>query len=282
MNNFNELFLQAFNDFSEGNIESALENLDKAERIFSPFEENQFNLENLYILRGSIYFSQNRFESARENFEKALQENPNSSEACLGLGKYFHAVELDENAKIMFEWAVKYDNNNEGAAKALDAINEVISLKARSNSGTKNSAGSTAEQEPNILEQASDLFLEKKYDLALEKLLIAKKGYEINMSSLENFIAFNLLGLKRYKEAGEAAARALKLNPESSQAHAVIGEIYLQNKDYKLAESEYNLALKKQPDNEFAKKGLEKVHNAIKNNSDQNTYEKIGKAMLDI
>jgi len=44
-------------------------------------------------------FSLRKFDDAREEFEKALEVNPNSSEACLGLGKYFLANGLDENDK---------------------------------------------------------------------------------------------------------------------------------------------------------------------------------------
>ena len=94
MNTFNELFLAAYNFYTDGLFNLAAEKLDEAELVYEKSDTNEFSLEDLLILRGTCKFSQQEYEEARVDFEKALKFNPNSSEACLGLGKYFIAIGL--------------------------------------------------------------------------------------------------------------------------------------------------------------------------------------------
>lgn len=252
MNTFNELFLEAYNFFSNGLFDQAIEKLESAEKVHNPAENYEFSLEDLYILRGTSYFSKRQFEEAREDFEKALKANPSSSEACLGLGKYFLANGLEDNARKMFEWAVRNNPEHPGARKALEDIN--------ANAGPNEAA---KQQEPNYFEEAADLFVQKKYNEAIEKVSIAKKEHETFLASIDNFIAFNYLGLENLEKAEESALNALKLNPRSSQAYATLGEIAFLNNKPEAARSKFNLALSYNKDNEFAKQGLQKTENSL-------------------
>ena len=265
MNTFNELFLAAYNFYTDGLFNLAAEKLDEAELVYEKSDTNEFSLEDLFILRGTCKFSQHEYEEARVDFEKALNTNPNSSEACLGLGKYFIAIRLDEKAKVMLEWAVRNNPSHPGARKALSELNAKLGLDIDDNSVLVNDRLPQPNENSNLINVASDLFVQKKYSEAIEKLNAAKKEHETFLASLENFIAFNYLGLQNIEAATESAERALKLNPYSSQAYATLGEInFMKNKPGE-AKAKFNLALSYNKDNEFAKQGLQKVENMLNN-----------------
>ena len=263
MNNFNYLFFQSYNYFKEGMFEAVIERLNDAEANYSVTEENNFSLEDLYILRGTAKFSLKNFEEARIDFEKALKSNPNSSEACLGLGQYFFAKGLFEDAKTMFEWAVKNNPEHPGAQKALANINSKLNLSMSDNSMSAENKHTVNNEKTDPLDEAAKLFAQKRYREALVKLLETRKQHEEILASIENFIAFNHLELNEIEKTKEASERALKLNPFSSQAYATLGEIYFREKNNSAAKKMYEIALKHNPENNFAKTGLENVEKVI-------------------
>lgn len=80
----------------------------------------------LLNLAGNISLANNNLESAKKYFEKELNENPNSSGACFGLGQVFIASDELEGAKVMLEWAVKNDESNFQAAELLEKVNAAL------------------------------------------------------------------------------------------------------------------------------------------------------------
>jgi Tfp pilus assembly protein PilF len=263
MNNFNELFLEAYNYFTAGEFGSVIIKLNEAGAAYSNTDDNKFSLEDLYILRGTAYFSSKEYDLAKTDFENALNENPNSSEACLGLGQYFNVTGQPENAKAMFEWAVKYNKEHLGARNALENINLHLGLAPNHNSLLTENSPSEPMQKLGPLDDATQLFSEKKYEEALSKLLAARKEQEEILGSIENFIAFNYLELDNTEGAKNAAERALKLNPFSSQAYATLGEVCFRGKNYADAKKMYEVALQHNSENNFAKTGLQNAINAL-------------------
>jgi Tfp pilus assembly protein PilF len=263
MNNFNELFVEANNYYKEGKYGYVIAKLDEAELVFSNEDKNNFKLEDLCIFRGGAYFMINEYEKARNNFENALKLNPKSSEACLGLGQYFRAKGQPENAKAMFEWAVTYKNDHSGARKALENIN--IKLGFAPNHNALSIANNTPKPAEKLgpLDEAAQLFAEKKYADTLTKLYKAKKEQEEILGSIENFIAFNYLELDNINDSKIAAERALKVNPFSSQAYATLGEICFRGKDFLTAKKMYEISLHHNPENNFALSGLQNTNNIL-------------------
>jgi Tfp pilus assembly protein PilF len=74
-----------------------------------------------------------RMDEARDSFEKALNINPVSSQACAGLAEIFYLLEEDQNAKTMFEWAVKNNPENKFAVSGLEKSNTNLGLDADHN-----------------------------------------------------------------------------------------------------------------------------------------------------
>jgi Tfp pilus assembly protein PilF len=263
MNKFNDLFLAAYNYYKDGLYSLVITILNEAEQVYSNADKNKFSLEDLYIFRGGAYYLLKEYEQARLNYENALKLNPNSSEACLGLGQYFDAISQPEAAKVMFEWAVKYNEDHQGARKALENINTKLGFSHNHNTLTVENKSAEPLQNLSPLDEAAQLFSEKKYGDALSKLLSAKKEQEEILGSIENFIAFNYLELDNIDGAKNAAERALRVNPFSSQAYATLGEIYLRGENYSAAKKMYEIALHHNAENNFAKTGLHNTNNAL-------------------
>lgn len=102
-------------------IYDAVINFDTANSIITYTE--------LLNLAGNISLANNNLENAAQYFETELTEDSNSSSACLGLGQVLMLSDQPEQAKVMFEWAVRYDNKNEFAAKFLAEVNSKLGHK---------------------------------------------------------------------------------------------------------------------------------------------------------
>jgi tetratricopeptide (TPR) repeat protein len=83
-------------------------------------------LSALEVFKGFSQLGMDKLEDAMLSFENALNLNPESSPACVGLGEVFYLRQKDENAKLMYGWAVKLDPENIGARRGLDKVNAAI------------------------------------------------------------------------------------------------------------------------------------------------------------
>jgi tetratricopeptide (TPR) repeat protein len=82
------------------------------------------DLEKYLLLLGDTLFKMNDLEKSAQLYESALKVNNYSPEACYGLGMCYKEAELFEDAKKMFEWAIKYNPNYENATKELEILSE--------------------------------------------------------------------------------------------------------------------------------------------------------------
>ncbi|MCK5088221.1 MAG: glycosyltransferase, partial [Melioribacteraceae bacterium] len=137
------------NDLFAQSLERAMIYIDEAESVLA-FENLELAIDNyidslrggyenvklsdLLILAANLALSTNDLEKSKEYFESALNEDPNSSEACQGLGEIFIAVGDNQAAKSMLEWAVKNDENNSEAIKRLSEVNTFLDIPVNHNS----------------------------------------------------------------------------------------------------------------------------------------------------
>ncbi|MEW5844078.1 MAG: glycosyltransferase [Bacteroidota bacterium] len=80
----------------------------------------------LLNMTGNIALIVGDIEKAKTCFEEELKMVPVSSSACAGLGEVFFIQEMYDNAKIMFEWAVKNNPQNLTAISSLAKVNELL------------------------------------------------------------------------------------------------------------------------------------------------------------
>lgn len=107
------------------NLELALHNIEKAIELCEA-EETEIEIAPLLNLAGRLSFTLNDFQKAKKYFELELNISPFSSSACSGLGDVLAAEEQYENAKVMYEWALKNDPQNIEAAQKLSNVNEFL------------------------------------------------------------------------------------------------------------------------------------------------------------
>ena len=77
-------------------------------------------------LKGFNYLGLNDLDAAKTSFEKALQADPFSSQACAGLGETFFVAAMDKEAKTMYELAVMNDPDNPMGVTGLTKVNRQL------------------------------------------------------------------------------------------------------------------------------------------------------------
>ena len=83
-------------------------------------------LSALEVIKGFSQLCLEKLDDAMLSFENALNLDPESSQACVGLGEIFYLRNKDGNAKLMYEWAVKLDGENPGARRGLEKVHAAI------------------------------------------------------------------------------------------------------------------------------------------------------------
>ncbi len=119
--------------FRKREFNGALETLETVDRIVAtipgsaPHHEAVAGIETV---RGMSYLGLSDLEKAKAAFEKALSIQPESSQACAGLGEVFYLAGLDREAKVMFEHAVALGEGNQFGRSGLAKSNEALGLPA--------------------------------------------------------------------------------------------------------------------------------------------------------
>jgi len=258
----------AYEKYINKNFEKAVEYLQKAEALFdeNPINKNSKNsLSKIHNFKGFCNLALNKTQDARTDFEKALTLNPESSQACAGLGEVFYLMEQDKEAREMYEWAVALSPKNKFALSGLEKVNKILDLPE------KDTEQKSSEAEL-LIEEAYKHFENKDYQSALDKLKKAEQIIELTydegqkqfaVSSLNNFMGFNYLALLENSEAKKCFEKALENNSTSSQACAGLGEVlFLEGSDEE-AKKMYEWAVKNNPENRYALGGLEKINKLL-------------------
>jgi GT2 family glycosyltransferase/glycosyltransferase involved in cell wall biosynthesis len=136
-NPFGYLIHEAFESYEKQEYQKGLELIleyEKNYKIKSDNEMDNNDFEKFYNLKGFFHLRLNELANARTCFEQALKVNPQSSQACSGLGEYFYLSLNIDAAKTMFDWAVKNDANNQTAINWLKKINRKLGLQENHNS----------------------------------------------------------------------------------------------------------------------------------------------------
>lgn len=282
--NFEVFFKSAIESLENKEFAQAAANLLGALEIYDSSEKGEFNeitKPDIINLLGNTYLIIGDLQSAEEYFAKELELDPTSSRACYGLGEVFNSAQLFDEAKQMLEWAVKNDENNTKAIDLLFNVNLALGLPADNFSLDQPKENDENEEilkdkTQNILSEfltvVYELFTLKEFDKAIEALeqnkeLFYKQYKEESdndiISAYENLKGLNYLAKNDTTNARESFETALQLNPLSSQACAGLGEVfYLEANDYE-AKSMYELAVKNDPNNQFAVEGLRKTNSQL-------------------
>ena len=279
MANFDQLVEDAYSLFERKDFQQALTKVIAAEEEWKNSAgmkyseaERQEIVASLENFKGFNYLALNDTKSAKDAFESALQANPNSSQACAGIGEVFYLQENDEESKIMFEWAVDNNPNNQFALSGLAKVNRHLGLPEYHNTLNIDLTIKKRDDFYKALSIAYKLFNEKKFEESLKKLAEIEKLFNKSLMnndanlkyvSLENFKGFNFLALNLVENARQCFENALNINPNSSQACVGLGEVfYLEQKDSE-AKAMFEWGLKNNPKNQIAHASLERVNKSL-------------------
>ncbi|HEX2866165.1 MAG TPA: hypothetical protein VHO03_03940 [Ignavibacteriales bacterium] len=134
---FYHLVGEAYKLFSEKKYREVLEKITEAELYFNrqlPGKDTIHKVSSLENFKGFSYLSLQEVENAKAAFENSLHLNPNSSQACAGLGEVFFLQGQERESKTMFEWAVKNNYSNMFAKEGLARVNGILGYPAEHNS----------------------------------------------------------------------------------------------------------------------------------------------------
>ncbi len=132
---------EAYQSFYMGDYEKALEKLGDVEKVFEfgiLSNDTKHKIASLENFRGFNLLALQRIDEAQEAFEKALNMNPDSSQACAGLGEVFYLKKDENKSKTMFEWGVKNNPQNVFAIEGLAKVNNLLGLDETNNSIVSN------------------------------------------------------------------------------------------------------------------------------------------------
>ncbi|MFN3873182.1 MAG: glycosyltransferase [Ignavibacterium sp.] len=129
-NLFQQHFRRMRVHLSDNEIELAQQEIDIAVKHYKPGDAIVVSKIELLDLAGNLHLAANDIEKAQYYFEQELELSPNSSNACLGLGKVLFAKNQPDAAKTMFEWALKNDPNNFNALAALNEVNALLGTES--------------------------------------------------------------------------------------------------------------------------------------------------------
>lgn len=266
-----EFFAETYSLYEKKLFKDSLTVLIELEKFIDarPEEVKPETAASVFNLSGFNYLALGENDRARQSFEKSLNIVPDSSTACAGLGEIFYLEGKDEEAKTMYEWAVKNDPNNQIALKGLNKINEVLGMEHNHNS--LNASPNIDEQLEALFSETYSLYEKKLYKEALAVLLelekfVTNSSEEIHpdtLVSIINLSGYNYLGLNDVDNARESFERALNINPSSSSACAGLGEIYATFAMDTEAKTMFEWAVKNNPENQTAVSSLAKVNQRL-------------------
>jgi len=205
---------------------------------------------NYYFSDANQAFSEQRYRDAIENYEKALELNPNLVQAHRFLGESYKAV---------FSPGVDTERNMERAQKALDALKKAYEISPE-NEEIIHSLADMYDKLRNF-EEAEELFMKilemnptdmSNYYVVAEfyKRYAGSQGEEEEGEEGEQAEAS---GKTPFEKAEEMYLRRIELEPENPQGYAYIARFYedleLSIKRIDQAHHYYDLRTKIEPDN---------------------------------
>jgi len=193
-------FLLGLAQERSGDIPAAAESYESALRLDPRDVETVIHL-------GNLYAALKRYSDAEARFRAALELEPKSSQALLGLAQSLDAQKKPEAAAAYRDYlAVQPDTPG--------AQSRVIHL---------------------LLEQ-------KQYDAALAELDRVDSGKPATLDSLRSRADIQI-AQKKWDDSIVTLRKAIALAPNDAQLHGGLGRVYMQKRDFPSAEKEIKAAL---------------------------------------
>jgi tetratricopeptide (TPR) repeat protein len=193
-------FLLGLAQERSGDIPAATESYEAALRLDPRDVETVIHLGNLYV-------GLKRYSDAESKFRAALELEPKSSPALLGLAQTLDAQEKPEAAEAYRDYLAANPDNPAARSRLIHWL----------------------------LDQ-------KQYDSALAELDRSETGKSPTLDSLRSR-ADILIAQKKWDDSIVTLRKAIALAPNDAQLHGGLGRVYMQKRDFPSAEKEIKAAL---------------------------------------
>lgn len=213
---------------------------------------------NNHFERAGLLLQQSRFAEAEKELKKELAENPENPYAFAYLSRCYTHFDKHAEAVSIAGKAVALKPDE----AYLHFIQAHAFMYANRIKEAKQSASEALSLDP-YFESAFEIkaVIALNEDKWEEALSFANQGLEIDPESvaLVNLRANALLKLKRKEEAAETLDYALHKSPEDAWSHANKAWVAIENGKYDEAIEGFRLALKFNPNFEYARNGLKEA-----------------------
>jgi Flp pilus assembly protein TadD len=183
-----------------GNIPGAVESYESALHLDPSDVETEMHL-------GSLYIGLKRYSDAETKFRAALEAQPKSPQALLGLAQSLDAQKKPEAAAAYRDYLAVQPNTPGAESRTIHLL----------------------------LEQ-------KQYDAALAELDRAEAGKPPSLDSLRSRADIQI-AQKKWDDSISTLRKAIALAPNDAELHGGLGRVYLQKRDFPNAEKEIKAAL---------------------------------------
>jgi tetratricopeptide (TPR) repeat protein len=183
-----------------GDIPGAVESYEAALRLDPRDVETVLHLGNLYV-------GLKRYPEAETKFRVALELEPKSPQALLGLAQTLDAQKKPEAAAAYRDYLAVQPNTPGAESRAIHLLIE-----------------------------------QKQYDAALAELDRADAGKPPTMDSLRSRADIQI-AQKKWDDSIVTLRKAIALAPNDAELHGGLGRVYLQKRDFASAEKELKAAL---------------------------------------
>ncbi|HET54806.1 MAG TPA: tetratricopeptide repeat protein [Ignavibacteria bacterium] len=141
-----------------------------------------------------------------------MVENPNSGKACLGLAETFYKAKLFEEAKTMYEWAIKNGENKNEVWNKLNSINQQLDLQEN-----HNSLELSRENELPTIQRAEELI--NKSDLINAEKILRQifNSNPNNIDALNDYAVVHIMQ-NNYQHALEIINKVIQIDPSNEVA----------------------------------------------------------------
>jgi tetratricopeptide (TPR) repeat protein len=179
--------------------------------------------------------------AATESYEAALHLDPRDVETVIHLGHLYLGLKRYADAEAKFHDALEFEPKSPqallGLAQALDSQNKPEAAAAyRDYLAVKPEDGAARSRLIHILLE------QKQYDAALAELDRADGGKPPSLDSLRSRADIQI-AQKKWDDSIVTIRKAIALAPNDAQLHGGLSRVYMQKRDFASAEKEIKIAL---------------------------------------
>lgn len=230
--------------------EKAVDALTLAEKYLDPERHQELRSQRLYFVRGNAYGMQGKYEHAKQDFDHAVQLDPDDSESYYYRGFAHIGLHQYEAAIVDLNTAIQIDSyNSDFYASRCYALNQLYRYSEAVSDCTR-AIEITPSDHMSFRNRAHAFHELGRFNLSLIDL---QRVVELNPYAESDYVFLSdrgslLADMGQYDKALEDLNRAIQISPDFAPAYHNRGTIFFVREEYENALSDWERALELAPD----------------------------------